>query len=255
MAGIYISGGSGLGKTSFVKLMERTYGVQSITNVIRTINKKHQEVQDLKKEDRQFIYEYEYLKLLHISSFNFLSDRSVLDVFVWSDRNPEVVKYLGVSGHPPDLLIVLPTPSFEWYKKHIDHFTRDMIRLNAYRDLFRVKHSEHLSEDEIAQFIYTIERNFEQKIRQMCDFLEWPYFVPEAKRDDIENFQTHWQMEAEEAILQTWGMSRIEINMLGEDKEKYNTYKERLKLLQEERKLQILEKSLHDENIFSGENN
>lgn len=251
MAGIFLSGGSGLGKTTFVKLMERTYGLKSITEVIRTMHKTHPDIKDLEFLDKQFIYEIEYFKLLHIQSFNFLSDRSIFDVFVWTGRAPSIVKYLGLDSHPPDLLILLPTPTFEWYRENIEYFTRDMIRLNAYRDKFDLKHTNRLSEEEIATLIYGIEREHEKQMLSMCEMLDWPFFVPEIKRSDYQNFQSNWQKEAEEAIIQIWNVPRLSLdNMPEEDKAAYFAYKEQVKAMREKAELSALEESLTQEGIL-----
>lgn len=251
MGGIYVSGGSGLGKTTFVKLMERTYGLRSITEVIRSIHKNKPDVRDLEFSDRQFIYELEYFKLLHINTFSFLSDRSILDVFVWSGRSAEVVKYLGLETHPPDLIILLPTPSYEWYRTYIESFTRDMTRLNAYRDKFNLKNTNRLTEEEIATLIYGIERDFGKKMRQMCDYLDWPYFIPVVKRGEIENFQSIWQAEAEEAILQIWDVPRITLGKMPEqDKMIYEGYKGKLQAIKTAYELRELEDSLQADDVF-----
>ena len=203
MAGIYISGGSGTGKTTFCTKMSAHYGVPLIINVIRDIHTKSPYVSHLPRNERQFVYALEYIKVHHSTNpENFLSDRSLLNVLAFWKVQPEVIGFLGLENKIPDLVIILPIPAFSWYQENISCFM-DPIRIDTYKQRAGVTKAK-LSETDIATLFYEEDRAMFELMKKMCEIVKWPYWVPELDRENPENYRTHWQQQAHNAVVEIW---------------------------------------------------
>ena len=206
MGGIYLSGGSGTGKTTFCNKMSAHYNIPLITDVIRNIHKKHPYISDLPTNERQLVYATEYLKIHHTAEPpRFISDRSILNVLSFWGLEPEVVHYLGLKRKSPDLLILLPVPSFQWYIEHISYFS-DEIRISTYKKRANID-QEKLVSHEIANLFYTQDRDMFSRMKTMCEYLEWNHFIPTIDRSDVEGFQPCWQEQAHDAVVTVWGIN------------------------------------------------
>jgi hypothetical protein len=220
MAGIYLSGGAGTGKTTFCNVMQSQYGISLITDVIRGIHKRHPYISDLPTNERQLIYATEYLKIHHVNEpERFLSDRSLLNVLAFWKMEPEIVHYLGLKNRGPDLLILLPVPTYKWYVDHIDYFL-DAIRIETYKQRAGFPKDE-LTHPEIASLFYEQDRDMYTRMKSMCDYLDWRHFIPEFDRSDCEYFQANWQEQAHEVIVDLWKIKNpktiVKVRELGGD--------------------------------------
>jgi hypothetical protein len=227
LAGIYISGGSGIGKTTFVRIMAQNYGINMVTDVIRSMHKKHPDIRDLPFAERQLIYTIEFIKLHHLTD-RFLTDRSIFDVLAWSGTSVEMIKYLGIEMHVPDLIIMCPLPSFAWYQHNIDYFTHDLVRLSAYKE--KAGKKGRLSEDDAASMIYELDRTMRNGMIQMCDTLNWPlYLIDEEIDRRPEKFQASWQRMAEKAVCLAWEIPRPTLDDLEGDAKRFMEVKMQMK--------------------------
>lgn len=209
MAGIFVSGGSGLGKTTLIQALNEEYSIPLMSSFIREKHKKFPEIAQLPENDRQYIYEVGLYSLHQIRDRQFLSDRSVFDAYVRTGRKSEIVRYVDLDVIPPDLLVIVPTPPLEWYLKKIEFFISDNMRKIFYLEKAKHEPGEVLNEEDFANIIYTIEKKYETQIREMADLVSWKYFIPSYLSSDLDNFQTTWQKQAKQAIIETWGLPKF----------------------------------------------
>jgi hypothetical protein len=208
VGGVYLSGGSGTGKTTFCNKMSAHYGIALITDVIRNIHKKHPYISDLSTNERQLVYATEYIKIHHTSEpTRFISDRSILNVLSFWGLEPEVAHYLGMKNKSPDLLILLPVPSFKWYIDHISYFS-DEMRISTYKKRAKLD-QEKLERHEIANLFYTQDRDMFDRMKKMCEYLEWRHFIPQIDRNDPDDFQRSWQQQSHDVMKEMWELESV----------------------------------------------
>lgn len=218
MAGIFLSGGSGSGKTTFCKTISSHYSIPLIIDVLRGIHKKCPEISDLPKNEKQLIYATEYLKLHHTTEpSQFISDRSILNVLAFWGMNPDVAQYLGLQTKQPDLIILIPVPTYKWYVDHIDYFA-DPIRIDTYKARIGEK-TAFLGRSEVATLFYEQDREMFDSMERMCEHLEWPFFIPEIDRKNIDGFQAQWQFQAHDLVMQTWEIAPRTLEDLPEEQQ------------------------------------
>lgn len=205
MGGVYLTGPSGTGKTSFCRVNRNNYGFGAITNTLTSMIDKHPGIKDLDYYERQIVFLVELLKQHHIQNINFLADRSVLDVLAWSDVQADLVNYLGLYQKVPDLIIVIPTPPYNWYKHHYEEVVRS--RLKYYLEKLNIDSAQKFDEPNSIQLMYDTERTHHKVIMKMLEELQWPYYIPEYSFNP-EGFRTSWQKDAEKKVLEVWGIDR-----------------------------------------------
>lgn len=208
MGGVYLSGGSGTGKTSFCSKMSAHYGIALIVDVIRNIHKKFPYISDLPTNERQLIYATEYIKIHHTQEpQRFISDRSILNVLSFWGLEPEVAHFLGLQNKSPDLLILIPVPAYKWYIDHINYFS-DPIRISTYKKRAGID-KETLNEKEVAELFYTQDRDMYDRMRKMCEYLEWRHFIPKIDRGNPDDFQRSWQQQAHDEMQTMWELESV----------------------------------------------
>lgn len=130
---IFISGGSGLGKTTFTHQISELLKLPIKGEVIRSIYNRNPDLFSLPFLVRQQIIFTEYLKI-HQSQESFISDRSVLDIALWTNINDPVIKvesYLKYIN-PEDVIIIVPTPPVDHYLNNPGIFYDDPLRFESY---------------------------------------------------------------------------------------------------------------------------
>jgi len=208
VGGTYLSGGSGIGKTSFCNKMSVHYGIALVVDVIRNIHKKYPHISDLPTNERQLIYATEYIKIHHTQERQrFISDRSILNVLSFWELEPEVAHFLDLQNKNPDLLILIPVPSYKWYINHISYFS-DPIRMSTYKKRADIE-KETLNTSEIAELFYTQDRDMYDRMKKMCEYLEWRHFIPDVDRSDPDNFQRSWQQQSHDVIKNMWELESV----------------------------------------------
>lgn len=206
MGGIFLSGGSGCGKTTFCKDIVNKYpDVELVIDVIRDIHKKHPYISYLPTNERQLVYTTEYIKVHQRTEFsNFISDRSLLNVLAFWKMNPKVVSYLNLEKNNTDLIILIPVPSFKWYEEHVDYFY-DPIRINTYKQRAGIK-EDSLIKAEVSKLFYEQDLDMYNSMKIMCENLGWNFYIPSINEDD---FQSSWQQQSYVEIISTWFNPRI----------------------------------------------
>lgn len=206
MGGVFLSGGSGCGKTTLCKnIYERYEEVELVIDVIRNIHKKYPYISYLPTNERQLVYTTEYIRVHQIKDLKFfLSDRSLLNVLSFWKMNPKVVSYLELEDSNPDLIILIPVPNYEWYKNHVSYFY-DPIRINTYKQRAGLT-KENLSDDEISILFYEQDLDMFNSMKTMCENLAWKYFVPSINTETCENFQMSWQEQSWNIIVEMWNL-------------------------------------------------
>ena len=201
MGAIFISGGSGSGKTTFCNNMSSRYPITLETNVIRSLHKE-ESFSLLPPESKQLAYYTRYLDLHRVSAqlptFKILSDRSLLNVLAFWEIPPDTVPYLGLDMAKPDLVILVPVPTLDWYIGHIDYL-KDPIRISTY--MRKAKLTEGLDNLGIANLFHNHDYRMYRDMVKMCELLNWNRFIPSYYVGD---FQNGWQREAEEQIINKW---------------------------------------------------
>lgn len=130
---IFISGGSGLGKTTFTHQISELLKLPIKGEVIRTIYNRNPDLFSLPFLVRQQIIFAEYLKI-HQSQESFISDRSVLDIALWTNLNDSVIevesflKYINQE----DIIVIVPTPPVTHYLNNPGIFYDDPLRFESY---------------------------------------------------------------------------------------------------------------------------
>ena len=62
----------------------------------------------------------------------------------------------------------------------------------------------------------------------MCEYLEWPFFIPDVDRENIDDFQPFWQHQAHDVILQAWEMENYKYKMMNPEEVPIKEYYKRL---------------------------
>jgi hypothetical protein len=207
---IYLSGGSGIGKTTFCSKMRDKYGISLVTNVIRELHSKDPGINYLTFNDRQLIYTMEYichhLRLEQTLHERVLSDRSLLNVLAWWGVNPKVVRHFRLELAKPDLVIILPVPSMQWYATNGFYITGDPVRRDAY--LARADIMNILLYDKTDYSVTKLIREQDEVMYthmcETCSELGWKHFTPRIS--NWSNFQNEWQERAEDVILSEWNI-------------------------------------------------
>jgi len=131
----------------------------------------------------------------------FVTDRLVLDYLVWTGINA-VSFYAGVLSKP-ELLIIAPTPSLQWYRDHHDEFLTKQSRVEAYAERLGIKVPDDLHSDKFIEGVHDISRNLEHRIADWCTELQWPYFWNSMidRRNDSTDFRKLRQSHVMEHLV------------------------------------------------------
>jgi hypothetical protein len=179
MPGIYVSGGSGLGKSFFAEGLARAlkldYVDASVGNFLHL-----QDFEKLPFEIRQLALILFYREKFTNASFralrekrNFVADRSMLDYFAWGDIPPYPM--FSALLPTPDCLVLVPTPHIEWYVLHAEVFTRKALRQKAYAE----KAKTLLQSAELSPTtLHRVSLHYEDQLTHWCKALDWTYYRP-----------------------------------------------------------------------------
>jgi hypothetical protein len=225
LGGIYITGPSGTGKTTFCKVMSANYGFSHCIETIKTMIQKNPDIKNLDFYERQIVFIVEFIKQHHIIGKNFLADRSLLDVLAWTDVNPEIVKHLGLFRQTPDLLVIIPTPPWSWYKHYEDKFLIS-TRFGNYRDKLNIPPEREIVGDNALNIMYDVERSHSKAIMDMVRHLGWNHYVAQHSLRP-EEFIPSWQKDVERKVFEVWDVKRFSVdafNITDEEREQVRQY-------------------------------
>lgn len=193
---IFISGGSGLGKTTFTKALTGKTGLPIKGEVIRSLYDNNKDLFNMPFHVRQQIIFAEYLKL-HQSNEEFISDRSVLDIGLWTNVNAPMiriesyVKYIN----PEDVVIVVPTPSKQHYYDNPMIFFGDPLRFESYyqTEVYKYMTREEAWDPNNRQayldYVWRLTRELEHKFLALSKLGDFKVIYHEANPDNFYDWQ------------------------------------------------------------------
>lgn len=198
---IFISGGSGLGKTTLTNKLTEVTGLPIKGEVIRSLYNSDKDFFKRPFLVRQSVIFAEYLKL-HQSDESFISDRSVLDIGLWTNLNEPSIKietYLSLIQEN-DVIVIVPTPSFEHYDNNPGIFFDDPLRFQAYYQLevFKYMTLEETQNDR-SKFLFYVWRLTKELERQFLHYVNMSKATVIYHPANAEDFYS-WQTRTIESI-------------------------------------------------------
>lgn len=167
---VYLSGGSGLGKTTLAKNICKKYGVTYKGSITRNAAKNDPNFMDKPFEYRQAMLLNKMLEFHYSDEDRILNDRSYLDYYVWSAK--VLHKKISKKGlpetlfNPDDILIIVPTPiNVNWYLDNISIFWDDKLRREAY---IQVSNYKAKTKTDLAKVLYNVTSELENKITELA---------------------------------------------------------------------------------------
>ena len=204
MPGIYLTGPSGTGKTTFCNEVASALPISLRTNLVTGLFANHPELRDVRFMDKQLIITLKFMDLHNLTDTGSewcLSDRSILDVMAWSDNDPELIKLLPLT--PPAMILLIPTPPLDWYLHHSE-LVFDRSKYYAMKRGFEQDHYLGWSNEfEAIKSIYEIECRHQRSIHHMIQFLGWRHHMCRYT-SDVGFFQQTWQENAMEVVREIW---------------------------------------------------
>lgn len=194
---VFISGGSGLGKTTFTSRISELLKLPVKGEVIRSLYNSHKDLFALPFLVRQQIIFAEYLRI-HQLNEKFISDRSVLDIALWTNVNDEVIKVQSYLKYikPEDVVVVVPTPSLQHYLDHPEIFYDDPLRFDAYyyTEIYKYMSREEALEnrEEVLRHIWRLTVELEHRFVKLAQAGDFTLVYNKA---DPDNFYS-WQDQA-----------------------------------------------------------
>ena len=147
---IYVSGGSGLGKSTFTQRLSKKLDLEYKSEGCRDL---YDTVTDFLNQD--FLYRQELLvnlyRRLYEYNGSFVSDRSVLEIICWTLNYSLSLSVEELARHANGLLtnynyntssnniyVIVPTPNIEIYKSiYESHIKTDPFRLDTFKEVIK----------------------------------------------------------------------------------------------------------------------
>lgn len=194
---IFITGGSGLGKSTLLNEVNRRLGLKKYTEITRKLQQSNTDFYSMGQVLRQTMIETAYKRLMKEEMVDGISDRSILDIEAWTNfvtnRNVKssVNKDCFKAG---DVLVIVPTPDLSWFVNHKTHFYSDDIRFKIYHE---AKTKLGKTDETLVEFVYNTSKFLEDIIDSFASEIpDLRIFKPDL---NPENF-FDWQFKSLEFI-------------------------------------------------------
>lgn len=194
MTKIFVTGGSGLGKSVFCERLATEFDLPYVSEGARTLFK-DSDLESMSFDDRQYALIAHYAALHHRTD-DLISDRSLIDILVWSYLYNDNSVSLPHLPYTNEYHIVVPTLCSGYYERYIDKYTGDEYRKSAYLEMM-CKLGIPLS----PMTLHLLSSKLQLDIEEMCQNLEnrgrgCKYYVAKRGYYDNDNPWKHWQEDA-----------------------------------------------------------
>jgi len=196
---IWVIGGSGLGKSSFVDTTSEYFNLKHVPEAMREAPKSVWEMDFL---STQLYFVMQYISRQFHSACGTIHDRCLLDTMLWGmyphyNNEPfvDLFKKNNVFVDFLDVFVIAPTPKFSFYKEHKEIWLDDPLRKSCYsNEHLRVYGKpELINDNNILQLARYKSKSIEHHSKKILSKLGINNVISFEKNEFTDDTYYHWQ--------------------------------------------------------------